>query len=78
MDPIAYALDDFGRAIINRENLTLTLHELTQAPTKDLDALDIETIGNLVGSVLLPLSDLVLPGWPCLILVTEWHSKEYN
>ena len=51
-DPIEHALDDFGRAIINRDNLPLTLHELAQAPTKDLDALDIETIGNLVDSFL--------------------------
>ena len=41
MDPIEHALDDFGRAIINRDNLPLTLHELAQAPTKDSDALDI-------------------------------------
>ena len=59
MDPIEHALDDFGRAIINRDNLHLTLHELAQAPTKDSDALDIETIGNLVDSVLWPLDDLV-------------------
>ena len=51
-DPIEHALDDFGRVIINRDNLPLTLHELAQAPTKDLDALDIETIGNYVDSVL--------------------------
>ena len=62
MDPIEHALDDFGRAIINRDNLPLPLHELAQAPTKDSDALDIETIGNLVDSVLLPLDDLVRPG----------------
>ena len=49
---IEHALDDFGRAIINRDNLPLILHELAQAPTKDSDALDIETIGNLVDSVL--------------------------
>ena len=55
MDPIEHALDDFGRTIINRDNLPVTLHELAQAPTKDLDALDIETIGNLVDSVLWPL-----------------------
>ena len=75
MDPIEHALDDFGvgRAIINRDNLPLTLHELAQAPTKDSDALDIETIGNLVDSVLRPLDDLVRQGWPYLILVTEWH-----
>ena len=52
MDPIENALDDFGRAIINRDNLPLTVHELAQAPTKDSDTLDIETIGNLVDSVL--------------------------
>ena len=52
MDPIEHALDDFSRAIISRDNLPLTLHELAQAPTKDSDALDIETIGNLVDSVL--------------------------
>ena len=62
MDPIEHALDDFVRAIINRDNLLLTLYELAQAPTKDLDALDIETIGNIVDSVLWPLDDLVLPG----------------
>ena len=62
MDPIEHALDDFGRAIINRNNLPLTLHELAQAPTKDSDALDVETIGNLVDSVLWPLDDLVRPG----------------
>ena len=52
MDPIEHALDDFGHAIIDRDNLPLTLHELAQAPIKDSDALDIETIGNLVDSVL--------------------------
>ena len=62
MDPIEHALDDFGRAIINRHNLPLTLHELAQAPTKDSDALDIETIGNLLDSVLWPLDDHVRPG----------------
>ena len=46
---IEHALDDFGRVIINRDNLPLTLHELAQAPIKDLDALDID---NLVDSVL--------------------------
>ena len=40
MDPIEHALDDFGRAIINRDNLPLTVHELAQALTKDSDALD--------------------------------------
>ena len=55
-------MDDFGCAIINRDNLPLTLHELAQAPTKDADALDIETIGNIVDSVLRPLDDLVRPG----------------
>ena len=58
MDPIEHALDDFGRAIINRDNLPLTLHELAQALTKDSDALDIDTIGNLVDSVLRPLDAL--------------------
>ena len=53
MDPIEHALDDFGRVIINRNNLP---------PTKDSDALDIETIGNFVDSVLWPLHDLVRPG----------------
>ena len=48
MDNIEHALDEFGRTIINRDNLPLTLHELAQVPTKDSDALDIETIGNLV------------------------------
>ena len=52
MDPIEHALDDFGRAIFNRDNLPLTLHELAQAPTKYSDALDIETMGNLADSVL--------------------------
>ena len=52
MDPIEHALDDFGRAIINRDNLPLTLNELAQAPNKDSDALDIETIGNLVDNLL--------------------------
>ena len=51
MDPIEHALDDFVRAIIIKDNLPQTLHELAQAPTKDLDALDIETIGNIVGRV---------------------------
>ena len=55
-------MDDFGRAIINRDNLPLTLHELAQAPTKDSDAMGIETISNLVDSVLLTLDDLVRPG----------------
>ena len=27
IDPIEHALDDFGRAIINMNNLPLTLHE---------------------------------------------------
>ena len=63
MNPIEHALDDFGRAIINRDNLPLTLHELAQAPTKDSDALDIQNhIGNPVDSVLWPLDDLVRPG----------------
>ena len=62
MDPIEHALEDFGCVIINRDNLPLTLHELAQAPTKDSDALDIESIGNLVDSVLWPLDDLVRPG----------------
>ena len=62
MDPIEHALDDFSRAIVNRDNLPLTLHELAEAPTKDSDALDIETIGNLVDRVLWPLDDLVRPG----------------
>ena len=52
MDPFEHALDHFGRAIINRDNLPLTLHELAQAPTKDLDALDIETIDNHVDNFL--------------------------
>ena len=62
MDPIEHALDDFGCAIFNRDNLQLTLHELAQAPTKDSDALDIEIIGNFVDSVLRHLDDLVRPG----------------
>ena len=62
MDPIEHALDNFGRAIINRDNLPLTQHELAQAPTKDSDALDIETIGNLGDRVLWPLDDLARPG----------------
>ena len=63
MNPIEHALDDFGHAIINRDNLPLTLHELAQALTKDSDALqDIASIGNLVDSVLRPLDALVLPG----------------
>ena len=62
MDLIEHALDDFGRVIINRDNLPLNLHELAQAPTKDSDALDIETIGNLVDSVLWHLDDLVRQG----------------
>ena len=45
-------LGDFGRAIIIKDNPPLTLHELAQAPIKDLDALDIETTGHLVDSVL--------------------------
>ena len=52
MDPIEHALDDFRRAIINRDNLPLTLHVLVQAPTKDSHALDIEPIGNLADSVM--------------------------
>ena len=59
MDTIEHALDDFSRAIIDRDNFPLTLHELAQAPTKDSDALYIETIGNLVDSVLRALDDLV-------------------
>ena len=53
---------DFGRGIIDMDNLPLTLHELAQALTKDSDALHIDTIGNLVDSVLRPLEALVLPG----------------
>ena len=49
-------------ASIDRDNLPITLHELAQAPTKDSDARDIETIGNLVDTVLRPLDELVLPG----------------
>ena len=66
MFPIELALDDFGRAIINRDDLPLTLYELAQAPTKDSDALDIEIIGNLVDSVLRPLDDLVRP-WVAIL-----------
>ena len=46
MDPIEHDLDDFGLAIINRDNLPLTLHELAQLLTQDSDALDIATIGS--------------------------------
>ena len=60
--PILHALNDFGRATINRSNLPLTLHELAQALTKDSDALDIHHIGNIVDSVLRSLDDLVLLG----------------
>ena len=70
MDPIEHALDDFGRAIINRDNLPLTLHELAKAPTKDSDALDIETTGNLVDMFCDLLMTLFGQGWPYLILVT--------
>ena len=62
MDPTEHALDDFGHAIINRGQFPLTLRELAQAPTKDSNALDIETRVNLVDSVLRPLDDLVRPG----------------
>ena len=48
-------------AIINRDNLPLTLHEFAQAPTENSDALDIETICNLLDSVLWPLDDIVRP-----------------
>ena len=61
---IEHAFDDFSRAIISRDNLPLTLHELAQGSTKDSDALDIETIGNLVDSVLSPPNDIVRPGPP--------------
>ena len=47
MDLIEHALDDFGRAIIDRDNLPLTLHELAQALTKESDALHIDTIVTL-------------------------------
>ena len=60
MDPIEYAFDDFGHAISNRDNLPLTLHELAQALTKYSDALDIDTIGNFMDSVLRPLDALFL------------------
>ena len=60
MDPIEHASAYFGRATINRD-LPLTLHELAKAPTKDLDSLDIETMGNIMDSVLRPIDDLVLP-----------------
>ena len=66
MDLIEHALDDFGRAIINRDNIPLTLRGLAQAPTKDSDALDIETIGNLVHIVLWPLDDFVRP-WVAIL-----------
>ena len=62
MDPIEHALEDFGRAIINRDNFPLTVHELAEAPTKDSDALDIKTMGNLMDNVLRTVDDLVLPG----------------
>ena len=55
-------MDDVGRAIIDRDNLPLTLHGLAQALTTDSDTTDIDTIGNLVDSVLRPLEALVLPG----------------
>ena len=46
---IAYRLAQCTRkfAIINLDNLPLSLHELAQVPTKDSDALDIETITYL-------------------------------
>ena len=62
MDPIEHKLDNFSRAIISRDNLPLTLHESAQALTEDSDALDIETIGNRVDSVLWPLDGLGRPG----------------
>ena len=74
MEPIEHALDDFGHAIINRDNLPLTLHELAQVPTKDSDALDIETIGNLVDSVLWPLADLARPGVAIYDFGVEWSG----
>ena len=40
----------------------LHLHKLAQAATKDSDALDVETIGDLVDTVLRPLDDLFRPG----------------
>ena len=61
LDPIKHALDDCGRAIIDKDNLTLTLHVLAQALTKESEALHIDTIGNIVDSVLRPLDALVLP-----------------
>ena len=64
MDPIEHALDDFGRAIINRDNLPLTLHELAQAPTKDSDALDI-TLWTVFCDLLMTL---LSQEWPYLIL----------
>ena len=68
---IEHALDDFGRAIINKENLPLILHELAQAPTKYLDALDIEIIGNLMDSTVLCDLTLFSQGWLYLIWVTK-------
>ena len=62
--------------MINSDNLRLTVHELSQAPTKNSDALDIETIGNLVDSVLWPLDDLVRSGVAILDFgdrVAVWH-----
>ena len=59
---VEHVMDDFGRAIINRDNVPLNVHELAQAPTKDSDALHIETIGHLLDSVLWPLDAIVRPG----------------
>ena len=78
MDHIEHALDDFGRGIINWDNLPLTLHEVAQAPTKDSDALDIETIVTLWTVFCDVLMTLFGQGWPVLILVKEWHLKQYN
>ena len=78
MHPIEHASDDFGHAIINRDNLPLNLHELAQAPTKDSDALDIETIGNLEDSVLRPLDDLVRPGVDILDFRVAFQTVQLN
>ena len=62
MDPIEHTVDESGSAIIDIDNLPLTLHELSQALTKDSYALDIETIGHLVGSGLRPFKALFMRG----------------
>ena len=53
-DPIEYALDEFRRAMIDRDNFPLAVHALAQALNKESDTVHIDTMGNIVRDLLTP------------------------